>query len=310
MSVSTFDAPPARAGGDVGISRQSDANQHWWHEVVDVVGDLIRHFDLIYYLTLRDVRIRYKQAVMGFGWALLMPLMVIGAGLMVQLVLAGGGKHPVNAASIAGTAVKSLPWAFFVGSIQFATGSLTSNMNLVAKVAFPREVLPLSTVMAQAFDSLIGSGALLLVLPFLGVRPSTALFWVPLLVLLLLMITAGAALFLSCANLFFRDIKYIVQVILTFGIFFIPVLFEPVMLGALGARIVMLNPLAILLEGMRLAVVDGHDLLYPLHVMHNGVMIQTWAPWYLAYAAVWAIGGGLAALLMFRRLQYLFAEFI
>jgi len=237
--------------------------------------------------------------------------MVIGAGLMVQIVLAQGrGGHGVDMLAIAGTAVKALPWAFFVGSIQFATGSLTGNLNLVSKVAFPREVLPVSAVLAQGFDALIGCLALTIVLPFLGVRPTMALLWLPALVVLLASFTAAAALFLSCANLFFRDIKYIVQLVLTFGIFFTPVLFEPAMLGAKGAKIVMFNPLAILLEGLRLVVVRGHDLSQPLEVVRNGIAIQAWAPWYLGYAAVCALLGMLGALLMFRRLQFLFAEFI
>jgi len=308
LSVPVVDAPVS-TGGHFGMT-VSDDGQGWYQDVRDVLRDLAHHWELVYYLTLRDIRIRYKQAAMGFGWALLMPLMIVGAGLMVQLVLAQGAGKSVSMANLAGTAIKSLPWAFFVGSIQFATGSLTSNMNLVSKISFPREVLPMSSVFAQSFDSLISAAALVIVLPFLGVRPTMGLLWLPVLALLLVIFTVAAALFLSCANLFYRDIKYIVQLLLTFGIFFMPVLFEPAMLGAKGARIVMLNPLAILLEGFRIAVVQGHSLLQPLTVVRHAVVIPAWEPWYLWYAAIWAIAGCLGALLMFRRLQYLFAEFI
>lgn len=280
------------------------------YEMSDIVRDVLQHWELAYYLVLRDVKIRYKQAAMGFGWALLMPLMIVGAGLVIQIVLAHGSGQPVSLSGLAGTAVKALPWAFFVGSIQIATNSLTSNMNLVSKIFFPREVLPVSAVFAQAFDSLIGVVAVTLVLPFLGVRPSTGLFWVPLIALLLLFFTLGTSLFLSCANLFYRDVKYLVQLLLTFGIFFTPVLFEPSMLGARGATLVMLNPLAVLLEAFRLAVVVGHNLLVPLYVTRAGVHIQAWAPWYLGYAIAWTVLGFSGALLMFRRLQFLFAEFI
>src|SRR4029078_9948944 len=129
---------------------------------------------------------------------------------------------------------------------------------------FPREVLPLSATLAQTVDTLLGSVVVTLLIGFLCVRVSPALLWVPVLALLLYFFPAGVALFLSCANLFFRDVKYIVQVLLTFGIFFTPVLFEPAMLGPTLGTLAMLNPLAPLLEGLRLSVVAGHDLLTPL----------------------------------------------
>ena len=279
----------------------------WMGDIGEVITDLRSHWELVYYLTRRDIQIRYKQAVMGFGWSLLMPVMVVVSGLIVQLVLSHGG---ISKVAVAGTVVKSLPWAFFVGSIQFATNSLTSNMNLVSKIYFPREVLPLSAVLAQAFDASIGAVVIAAVLPFLGAHPGLAILWVPLILVLLFIFVVGAALFLSCANLFFRDVKYIVQVVLTFGIFFTPVLFQAQMLGPVGARIIMLNPIAPLLEGLRLAVVQGHDLTRGLTVVQNGRAVVEWAPWYLGYSAAWAVLGLAGALVMFRRLQYLYAEFI
>lgn len=282
----------------------------WIREIGDVLRDLVAHHELIYYMVLRDVKIRYKQAAMGFAWALLMPLMIVGAGFVIQLVLARGSGQPVSRTALAGTAVKSLPWAFFVGSIQFATNSLTTNSNLVSKVFFPREVLPVGAVVAQAFDSGIGALALIVVLPFVGFRPTLGLLWLPVIMVLLFMFTLAASIFLACANLFYRDVKYVVQILLTFGIFFTPVLFEPAMLGSRGAKLIMLNPLAIILEAFRLSMVQGHNLLQPLEVVRSGAHVIAWAPWYLSYAAAFAVLGLAAALLMFRRLQFLFAEFI
>ena len=198
----------------------------------------------------------------------------------------------LEARAMMGVALKAIPWAFFVGAIGFANTSLITNINLVTKIYFPREVLPVSATLAQAFDSLVGAAALSLVLPFLGVPFSANLLWVPVLALLLFLFTAGAALFLSCANLFFRDVKYIVQVLLTFGIFFTPVFFEPAMVGAMGAKILMLNPLSPILEGIRLSVGEGHNLLQALVQSANAVeQIVVWSPWYLAYSAAMAIRG-------------------
>ncbi len=282
------------------------------HDLALLAHDLRSSRELLYQLMRRDITIRYKQAGMGFGWALFMPLLIVFSGLVVQLALANFAGRPVSAAGLGGMAVKAVPWAFFVGAIGFATNSLVQNINLVTKVAFPRAVLPLSAVGAQVFDSGIAMVALVILLPVMGaVVLSPALLWVPLLLVLLLGFTVACALLLSCANLFFRDVKYIVQVLLTFGIFFTPVFFEPAMFGARGAAIAMLNPMSPILEGLRLSVTRGHNLLEPLATtLANGAVITAWSPWYLAYAcAVTLLGLPLTALL-FQRSQYAFAEYI
>jgi ABC-type polysaccharide/polyol phosphate export permease len=278
---------------------------------VIAVKEIWRYRELLYQLTLRDVRIRYKQAVMGFAWAVLMPGLIVAAGTLVRFAMAymGGGTVEMN--EIAGMAVKALPWSFFVGAIGFATNSLTGNLPLVSKIYFPREVLPLSATLAQSFDSTIGAVTVAIALPLLGIHYSLALLWVPVLALLIFLFTAGAALFLGCANLFFRDVKYIVQVLLTFGIFFTPVFFEPRMFGPLGARLMMLNPLAPLLEGLRLSVVEGHNLTVPLIQMaSHGREVVAWSPWYLVYGALWAVLGFIGSALLFHRSEAVFAEYV
>ncbi|MEN8374970.1 MAG: ABC transporter permease [Gemmatimonadota bacterium] len=278
----------------------------------EIASETWQYRQLTYQLALRDVRIRYKQAVMGFAWAILMPGLIVLAGALVRYAMAYVSGSDVNGGEIAGMAVKAVPWAFFVGAIGFATTSLTGNAQLVGKVYFPREALPLASVLAQSFDSTVGSIALLLALPLMGVAYSFGiLLWIPLLAALLFAFTLGTALLLSCANLFFRDVKYIVQVLLTFGIFFTPVFFEPAMFGPLGAQIMMLNPLAPLLEGFRLAVVEGHNLLQPLTVVSGrGAEVIAWSPEYLLYAAASAVGALTVGALVFHRFEFVFAEYV
>ena len=280
-----------------------------WATIAEAVRELSQSRELLYQLTLRDIRIRYKQAVMGFGWAVLMPVMIVGAGLIVRLVLSSTGVK-LGDSGVAGMAAKGVCWSFFAGALGFGTASLVANVNLVSKVYFPREVLPLSAVAAQSFDTLIAVGALAVALPFLGATLSPALLWLPILALLLIALTSASALFLSCANLFFRDVKYIVQLLLTFGIFFTPVLFEPAMLGVTGAKLIMLNPLAPILEGVRL-VLSGNDLLHTItESTAKGILVVAWQPWYLLYSAAWALGGFLLSLLIFHRLEFIFAEYL
>lgn len=276
--------------------------------IQEILADLRNSRDLLYQLTLRDVRIRYKQAVMGFGWAVFMPILIVLSGVIVRFAMATVSGGQLDRSAVATMAVKSLPWAFFVGSLGFAVTSLTGNGNLIGKIYFPREVLPLAAILAQGFDTAIGAAAVCVVLPFLGVVPHWSLFWVPVLLVMLFGFTAAAALFLSAANLFFRDVKYIVQVVLTFGIFFTPVLYEPVMLGPTGAQVVMLNPVAPMVEGLRLAIVVGHNLLTPYVSTRLGHPVLAWSPWYLLTSGVWSVAGLVLSGVLFHRAQYRFAE--
>jgi len=285
------------------------------HSVVadlrQIATELWQFRELLTQLAKRDIKIRYKQAIMGFAWALFMPILVVLAGMVVRVALSTVGGLPFDRAAAGGLALKGLFWSFFVGTIGFATPSLTANMSLVTKIYFPREVLPMASLVAQGFDSAIAGAAVLLALPFLGLAWSASLLWVPVLVILMIALTAAAALFLSCANLFFRDVKYIVQVLLTFGIFFTPVLFEPAVMGAAGARLLMLNPLAPILEGLRLAVIEGHSLLAPLTTLgKHGELITTWSPWYLAWSAVWGLAGLAVSAVIFHRAEFAFAEYV
>jgi lipopolysaccharide transport system permease protein len=268
------------------------------------------HRELLEQLTRRDIKLRYKQAAMGFAWAIFMPCLIVLSGLIIRFAMAQISGQSLAKVDIANIAVKGVGWAFFVGALGFATASLVGNSNLVTKIYFPREVLPLSSVCAQAFDTSIGLMTLVVILPFLGVRIHASFVWIPLLLLLLVLFTTGVSLFLSCANLFFRDVKYIVQIVLMFGIFFTPIFYEPAMLGARGAHLAMLNPLTGILEGLRLAVVDGRDLLHPITVVMKGVERTVWEPWELGYSAACAIIGMIGATMMFRRLQHLFAEYV
>jgi len=272
--------------------------------------ELWRHRGLLYELMRRDIRIRYKQAVMGLVWAVLMPILIVTAGALVRVAMAFVGGRPLVPQEVMGIAMKAVPWSFFVGALGFAINSLTGNSNLVTKIYFPREVLPLATTLAQVADSAIGLAALLIASLLFGVHFGAAALWAPLLLVLLIGFTAGSALVVSCANLFFRDVKYIVQVLLSFGIFFTPVFFEPEMFGPTGARLMMLNPLAPILEGLRLSVVYDHNLLLPLVESGRNGSVLIWTPWYLVSSAAWAAVMLLGGLVFFHRSEAKFAEYV
>jgi lipopolysaccharide transport system permease protein len=210
--------------------------------------------DLLFVLTWRDIKIKYKQSVMGLLWAILMPAIIVGAGMLIRVAMAKMSGVELSPDSLASITVKALPWAFFISAIRFATSSLTSNSNLVTKINCPRIAFPVSAVLSALFDLAIAIVPLTVVLMWCGVVPGYNLMWVPLILALMVMLVSGLGIGLAAANLFFRDVKYLVEVVLTFAIFFTPVLYEADMLGE-WRYWVLLNPIAPLLEGLRAAVV-------------------------------------------------------
>ena len=255
------------------------------------LGELVQHRDLLYMLTWRDLKARYKQSIMGFLWAILMPLLIVAGGLIVRVAFSMNSASHLNFIDISSIALKSLAWAFFVGAIKFGTASMTSNPNLVTKIYFPREVFPLAAVLTSLFDTAIASAVIVVLLIVGRVGVSIYLLWAPLIVVLIILFTTALAMLLSCANLFFRDVKYLVDVVLTFGIFFTPVFYDARMLGK-WEPLLLVNPFSSLLEALNSTV-----------VLHQAPAL----PW-LGYAACCAVLGLAAAWIIFDRSESSFAE--
>jgi lipopolysaccharide transport system permease protein len=226
--------------------------------VREALRELLRNRELLYMITWREISIRYKQSVMGLLWAVLMPVIITCAGVVVRVAASRVSGRPISGADIGGIGVKALPWAFFVSALRFGTASLTGNSSLVTKIKFPRLIFPLSSVLTSLFDMAIAIPVLIVFLPFAGVRPSLTMLWVPVLLLILVIFTAGLCILFSAANLFFRDVKYLVEVVLTFAIFFTPVLYDASVAGK-WRDILMLNPIAPLLEGLNSSVILGQE---------------------------------------------------
>lgn len=281
--------------------------------VKEMASELALARELLWQMTLRDLRLRYKQAVMGFAWAIFMPLLVVAAGFVIKSVMARTAGETITTESIASMVVKAIPWGFFVGAVGFATVSLTANLSLVSKIYFPREVLPLSAVLTQAVDTMIGAigGAIILIL-LKSLTISAQVLWLIPIISLLVLFTSGISLLLSCGNLYFRDVKYIVQVVLNFGVFFVPVFYESRLLGPSGCPLMMcINPLSPILEGIRLVLIEGHNLFVPIVEQAGGFSpVLTWSPWYLACSAVWSIVSFFLSWFIFHCLEFTYAEYV
>ena len=219
-----------------------------------IIKEFIKYRDLLFMLILRDIRIRYKQAAMGFLWAIFMPIVAVLAGILIRKAMSIVSGKPMDMTGILSIAVKVLPWTFFISSIKFAVQSLTGNQNLVTKIYFPREVLPIAAVCACAFDFMIAAVVLGIFLAITQVGVSVYLGLIPFLIIFLFLMVTGLGLLLSSANLFFRDVRYIVEVILTFGIFFTPVFYSAKDFGE-WQYLLWLNPVGSILESIDSVVI-------------------------------------------------------
>lgn len=261
--------------------------------IAESMHALASHRDLLLLFVWRDVQIRYKQSVMGLLWAVFMPAMIVGAGVLVRYAFSSLQGRPLETDEIVAVSVKAIPWSFFVASVRTATNSLISNANLVTKVYFPREIIPISAVLSQTVDFAVASAVVTLICVFAGVGVSVQLLWVPVLLVCFFMLTTGLGIMMSAASLFFRDVKYLVEVTLTFAIFFTPVFYDTDLFGERG-RWLLLNPVAPLLEGLKAAIVDH----------------QAPDPMWTLYAAALSVFTCLFAVGFFKRLEPSFAESI
>ncbi|HEX7287870.1 MAG TPA: ABC transporter permease [Candidatus Angelobacter sp.] len=256
-----------------------------------MLRELIRYRDLLYMLTWREIRIRYKQSVMGFLWAMLMPMLIVGSGILVRQAFAMTSGKAVTWNDVLAISIKGVFWAFFAGAVRFATVSLVSNSSLVTKIYFPREILPLSSVFSAAFDFVVAGAFLAVLMVFAPTMFSIYLLWTPLIFAVLFLITLAFSVLLACANLFFRDVKYLVEVIITFGVLFTPVFYSAHALGK-WAPLILANPVSAVLESL-------NDVI----VLHRAP-----DPFWLGCAALTGVLGTFISWKIFQKAEPAFAQ--
>lgn len=259
--------------------------------MIKAIKEIFEYRDLLMMLTMRDLRVRYKQASMGILWAIFMPIIAVCAGILIKKAMAVISKSPLEIDSIVSITVKTLPWTFFISSIRFSVQALVGNSSLVTKIYFPRAVLVLASILACLFDFFVATIVTVILLTILKVGVSVYLLWIPLLLVLLVIYTFGLGLILSSANLFYRDVKYVVEIILMFGIFFTPVFFEASDFGRWGA-LMMANPIGSILEELNKVIV--------LHQMPDVFWLT-----YAVLTSLLVLGFGIS---VFHKTEPLFAE--
>jgi lipopolysaccharide transport system permease protein len=273
-----------------------------------VLSDLWSARELVLQFVRRDLTVRYSQSSMGVLWAILNPALVVLSGLMIRLAISRMGGAPLDASAAADLALRALPWSFFAGALTVSTASIVAHASLIGKVFFVREAVPVSSVIGQSLDSLIGCVAVSVMLAALGFDFSLRLLWLLPTALCLVVFTMGVALVLSCANLFFRDVKYLVQVFVTFGLFLTPVFFGPEALGQRGSQMMLLFPVATFVQAFGVVARLDNTLMSTVSVATKDATVVVWTPWHAGYLMLVSMLMLVVGFVTFRRFSGRFAE--
>lgn len=218
--------------------------------------ELWRYRDLAYFFSWRDVKVRYKQTVFGAAWAIVQPLVLMVVftfvfGRVLNVQTPAGVPKPIF--YYAGL----VPWTLFAGSMAAASGSLTSNSSLVAKIYFPRLILPLSAVGSSLVDFIVALAVVFVMMMIYGFGVSWNVLWLPLLTLLALLTALAIGVWLSALNARYRDIQYAVPFIVQVLLFVTPVINPATQVPPNLRPLYFLNPMAGVVEGFRWALIDA-----------------------------------------------------
>jgi len=234
------------------------------------LSELWNYRELLYTFTWRDVKIRYKQTVLGFLWAIIQPLFMM---LVFSLFFGRLAKIPSEGIPYPIFVLAALlPWTLFAEGITRSTSGMISNQNIMTRVYFPRLVMPLAGVLSPLVDFVFAFAILIIMMAFYGFVPTAGIVFVPLFILLALFTSLSAGLWLSALNVKYRDFQYTIPFLVQIGLFASPVVY-PASLVAEPVRFLYgLNPMAGVIEGFRWALL-GTAAPGPMVLVSVGVVL-------------------------------------
>ncbi len=224
--------------------------------------DLWLYRELVYFLTWRDIKVRYKQALLGIGWAIMQPLLTMVIFTVIFNRFLGVQPSPGIDPKLYPifTFAALLPWQFFQGSLQRSSISLVVNSNLLTKIYFPRLIIPLSSVAAGLVDFFFSFVILIGLMLFFGVPFTLRLLWLPLFLLLALLAALAVGLWLSALNVQYRDVQHMVPFLLTAWMYASPVVYplDAINVSEFWRLMYALNPMVGVIQGFRWALFGTH----------------------------------------------------
>ena len=219
------------------------------------LAELCDYRELLYFFVWRDIKVRYKQTVIGAAWAVLQPVltMIVFSLFFGKLakIPSGGLPYPIFYYSAL------LPWMYFSTAMQNATNIVVDNQRVITKIYFPRVVLPIASVLPGLLDFVISFAVFLIMMAYYRIVPTAAVIWLPAFLLLAVLTALGVGLWLSALNALYRDIRYVVPFVVQFWMFASPVAYPSSLVPAKWRWLYGLNPMVGVIEGFRWAL-TGH----------------------------------------------------
>jgi len=249
-----------------------------------MVRELVDYRELLYRLAWRDVRVKYKQSLIGIGWAIFVPFvqMVVFSVIFQKVIKVDTGGIPYPVFSYTGL----VPWALFAGGLQGAATSLTSNRGLVTKIYFPREVCPIAKVLARLLDFGIAFVIVFALMIYYGIPFRATILLMPVILLIQLTFTLGLGFILAIANLYYRDVQHIMGTLVRLWFFASAVVYPLETDNLLLQRVLDLNPMTPILNSYRAVVLEGAlpdmTTLWPAIAMAAVLFFGGWAVFHRA----------------------------
>lgn len=246
------------------VIEAGSAEKHYWR-------DVWRYRELLYFLAWRDVKVRYKQTLIGVAWVVLRPLLTMAVLTLVFNRIAGLGSDndvPYPLLVLAGL----LPWQFFTAAFSESGNSLVGNAQMISKVYFPRIIVPLGSVLAGLVDFMITLALLLPLMSWYSHWPNWHVVFLPFFLLLGLMITLGLGIGLAALNVRYRDIRIIIPFVVQFGLYLSPVGFSAASVPQSWRWLYDLNPMVGVIEGFRWSLL-GDAAVFPTFPVINSLLM-------------------------------------
>jgi lipopolysaccharide transport system permease protein len=216
------------------------------------LDDLWDHRELLLFFVWRDIKVRYKQTVLGAAWAIIQPLTTM---MVFSLFFGRLAKMPSDGIPYPIFSYAALvPWTFFASGLTQSANSLVGSANLIKKVYFPRLAIPIASVLSEGIDFVLAFLVLIIMMLFYGIVPTANIVWLPAFVLLALVSALGVGLWLSALNVQFRDVRYVLPFITQFWMFATPIAYPSSLLSQPWRTVYGLNPMVGVVEGFRWAL--------------------------------------------------------
>jgi lipopolysaccharide transport system permease protein len=240
------------------IIEPHSAQRYYW-------SDLWQYRGLLYFLAWKDVLVRYKQTAIGIAWSLIRPIITLVAMWFLGWLF--DSSVPAQAPRILMVCAATLPWTFFASAFSESSNSLIANSNLLTKVYFPRLIIPISTVLVCLIDFVLSFLILIAIMAYYQFWPGPVFLLMPVFLLLALIASLGAGIFISALNVKYRDFRYIVPFIVQFGLYITPVAFSSQdiytneNIPAIFKTIYACNPMVSVVDGFRYCILGlGQDI--------------------------------------------------